>query len=246
MKSLETGEIVTMELHSNVPTIVTAVAMPCIAESAGTNGQKSVSEPIEKAHVSEKPPELFEKVPKKVLKKKKRKEKVTTCGKCEHNIFTHFPKDKNCVICSASKIQNAACKTKADPALDALPEPEEFGDSLTADHAIINEDDKSRSNDRVALIIQDRKTHWLQAYPFKTKGRKTQSSAFRNSWALSVEPNMYTLITQGKLKAAMEELNVLHDTCIPHRPQTNGIAERAVRRVKEGTTCTLVQSGLGE
>ena len=36
------------------------------------------------------------------------------------------------------------------------------------------------------------------------------------------------------------------DTCTPHRPQTNGIAERAVRRVREGTRCAQVQSGLTE
>ena len=32
----------------------------------------------------------------------------------------------------------------------------------------------------------------------------------------------------------------------PHRSVTNGIAERAVRRVKEGTSAVLLQSGLDE
>ena len=44
----------------------------------------------------------------------------------------------------------------------------------------------------------------------------------------------------------MKDLGFSADTSTPHRPQTNGIAERAVRRVKEGTSCTLNQSGLNE
>ena len=37
-----------------------------------------------------------------------------------------------------------------------------------------------------------------------------------------------------------------HRTSTPHRSETNGIAERAVRRVKEGTSAVLLQSGLDE
>ena len=37
-----------------------------------------------------------------------------------------------------------------------------------------------------------------------------------------------------------------HCTSTPHRSETNGIAERAVRRVKEGTSAVLQQSGLDE
>ena len=37
-----------------------------------------------------------------------------------------------------------------------------------------------------------------------------------------------------------------HCTSTPHRSETNGIAERAVRRVKEGASAVLLQSGLDE
>ena len=45
---------------------------------------------------------------------------------------------------------------------------------------------------------------------------------------------------------ACEDLSWNHCTSTPHRSETNGIAERAVRRVKEGTSIVLLQSGLNE
>ena len=45
---------------------------------------------------------------------------------------------------------------------------------------------------------------------------------------------------------AFEDLSWNHCTSTPHRSETNGIAERAVRRVKEGTSAVLLQSGLNE
>ena len=37
-----------------------------------------------------------------------------------------------------------------------------------------------------------------------------------------------------------------HCTSTPHRSETHGIAERAVRSVKEGTSVVLLESGLGD
>ena len=45
---------------------------------------------------------------------------------------------------------------------------------------------------------------------------------------------------------ACEDLSWNHCTSTPHRSETTGIAERAVRRVKEGTSAVLLQSGLNE
>ena len=38
----------------------------------------------------------------------------------------------------------------------------------------------------------------------------------------------------------------LHGIMVPRRSETNGLAERAVRRIKEGTTLRLLQSGLAK
>ena len=43
-----------------------------------------------------------------------------------------------------------------------------------------------------------------------------------------------------------EDLSWNQFTSTPHRSETNGIAERAVRRVKEGTSAVLLQAGLNE
>ena len=45
---------------------------------------------------------------------------------------------------------------------------------------------------------------------------------------------------------ACEDLSWNHCASTPHRSETNGNADRAVRRVKEGTSAVLLQSGLNE
>ena len=45
---------------------------------------------------------------------------------------------------------------------------------------------------------------------------------------------------------ACEDLSWNHCTSTPHRSETDGIAQRAVCRVKEGTSAVLLHSGLNE
>ena len=69
---------------------------------------------------------------------------------------------------------------------------------------------------------------------------------FQNSWSRRTDRKLYVPTTRWNLKKACEDLSWNHRTSTPHRCETNGIAERAVRRVKEGTSAVLLQSGLDD
>ena len=57
---------------------------------------------------------------------------------------------------------------------------------------------------------------------------------------------MISTDTSFEFGKACEDLSWNHCTSTPHRSETNGIAERGVRIVKEGTSAVLLQSGLNE
>ena len=109
---------------------------------------------------------------------------------------------------------------------------------------ILNDDDDSREIDRTCHIIQDRFTTWLGAYPAPAKTAAEIKKAFQRFLGPLIKKakHVYTDNAPEFIKA-LDDLELLHDTSTPHRPQTNGVAERAVRRVKEGTHVTLEQSG---
>ena len=161
------------------------------------------------------------------MKRKPRKSIPTST----HNIYTHFPKDPDCPICRGCKTQRAQCRVKVNGKPDELPEPRKFADAITADHAILNEDDKSRTHDKVALVIQDRYSLWLQGYAAKTKNAADTLKGFQRF--LGPQTKAEHVYTDGskEFDRAMQDLAVNHDTSTPPRPQTNGVAERAVRRV---------------
>ena len=80
----------------------------------------------------------------------------------------------------------------------------------------------------------------------KTKLHKKPREACKSSW--NPRGNQKSFYTDKSLEfgKACEDLSWNHCTSTPHRSETNGIAERAVRRVKEGTSAVLLQSGLNE
>ena len=140
----------------------------------------------------------------------------------KHSVYIHFPKDRNCEICQRTKITRAPCRRRIG---GAVPRAENFGDLITGDHKVLSESCESRNNHRYA--IDPCKTNTSQ----KTQRRKPKVIYTDNS------------LEFGK---ACEDLSCNHCTSTPHRSETNGIAERAVRKVKEGTSAVLLQSGLEE
>ena len=95
-------------------------------------------------------------------------------------------------------------------------------------------------------MVQDLATQWIQSHPCKTKtSQETQRSLQK-----FLEPNRKSKViyTDNSLEfgEACEDLSWNHCTSTPHRSETNGTAERAVRRVKQGTSAVLLQSGLDE
>ena len=158
-------------------------------------------------------------------------------------ILISFPKDRNCEICQRTRITRAPCRRRNG---EAVPSAEKFGDLTTADHKVLSDNCESRNNHRYAVVVQDLATQWIQAYPFKTKtSQETQRSLPK---FLEPERNPKVIYTDNSLEfgKACEDLSWNHCTSTPHRSETNGIAERAVRRVKEGTSAVLLQSGLNE
>ena len=102
---------------------------------------------------------------------------------------------------------------------------------------------ESRNNHRYAVVLQDLATQWIQSYPCKTKiSQETQRSLKKPNR----KPEVIYTDNSLEFGKACEDLSWNHCTSTPHRSETNGIVERAVRRVKEGTSAALLQSGLNE
>ena len=68
----------------------------------------------------------------------------------------------------------------------------------------------------------------------------------QNSWSRRTNQKLKTPTTRRNLGKHVKGLSWNHRTSTPHRSETSCIAERAVRRVKEGTSAVLLQSGLDE
>ena len=164
-------------------------------------------------------------------------------GSGKHVVYTHFSKDPNCDICLKTKIARASCRRRAGP---VVPKAEKFGDMMTADHKFLSKGSESRDNHRDAVVVQDLATQWSQPYPCKTKTSQRTQKNLVNFLEPTRKPKV--IYTDGSLEfgKACEDLSWNHCTSTPHRSETNGIAERSVRRVKEGTSAVLLQFGLGD
>ena len=159
----------------------------------------------------------------------------------KHSVETHSRKDRNCEICQRTKITRAPCRRRSS---GAVPRAENFGDLITADHKVLSEGCESRNNHRYAVVVQDLATQWIQSFPCKTKTSQETQRSLEKILEPNRKPKVIHTGNSMEFDKACQDLSWNHCTSTPHRSETNGIAERAVRRVKEETSAVLAQSGL--
>ena len=117
-----------------------------------------------------------------------------------------------------------------------MPRAEHYGDLTTAVHKVLSEESDSRNNHRNAVVVQDLETQWLQSYPCKTKTSQETQKNLTKFLEPTTKPKVIYTDNSLEFGKSCEELSWNHCTSTPHRSETNGIAERAVRRVQEGTS----------
>ena len=126
-----------------------------------------------------------------------------------------------------------------------MPRAENFGDMIIEDHKVLpSEESESRNNHRYAVVVRDLATQWLQSYQCKTKISQETPKNPMTFLEPTRKPKAIYTDKSLELGKSCEELSWNHCTSIPHRSETNGIAERAVRRVIEETAAVLLPSGL--
>ena len=161
----------------------------------------------------------------------------------KHNVCTYFPKDRNCKICERTKTTRAPCRRRNG---GAVPRAENFGDLITADHKVLSENCESRNNHQYAVVVQDLAPQWILSYLCKTKTSQETQRCLQKFLEPDRKPKVIYTDNSLDFGKACEDLSWNHCTSTPHRSETNGTAERAVRRVKESTSAVLLQTGLNE
>ena len=159
------------------------------------------------------------------------------------NISTHFPKDRKCEVCLRTWIVRASWRRRTG---EAVPRAEKFGDLITADHEVLNEEGESRNNHQYAVVVQDLATQRIQSYPCRTKTSQETEKSLQKFLEPTKKPKVIYTDISLEFGKSCEDSSWNHRSSTPHRSETNGIAERAVRRIKEGTSAVPLQSGLDE
>ena len=161
----------------------------------------------------------------------------------KHNIFTHFPEDRNCDMCLKTKMTWASCRRRTGT---VVPRAEIFGVLTTADHKVLSEGCESRHHHRCAVVNKTWLLSGFNLTQVKRKLLRKHKRSYRSSWSRPRNQKSFTTDNSLEFGKSCEDLSWNHCTSTPHRSETNGMAERTVRRIKEGTSAVLLQSGLDE
>ena len=160
----------------------------------------------------------------------------------EH-MLTHFPKLSTCDVCNRARLYSKRVKSRrvVDEELD-LPEPDAFGQQLACDHLIVFK--SSKGKEHAVLIVQDRFSKVLQAYP--TVSREAAQLASNLKHFVGLKSTSYTIVRSdaaGEILKAVIDNNWLPESSVPARFPHNSVLEREIRTFQEIARSVFLQAG---
>ena len=130
--------------------------------------------------------------------------------------------------------------------------PTAFGEQTTGDTLLDRrhkkkddnyvEDDNLFPGAKTAVVLYDRGTKWLDCCPKATKSAEDTKAAMQ-FFAGTDEIKSFYSDNAHELEKAAKELGWMRASSTPGVPQTNGLAERMVRKTKEMSRANIVQGG---
>jgi transposase InsO family protein len=88
------------------------------------------------------------------------------------------------------------------------------------------------------LTAVDRSTQWLEAFPLVSTSTEACLAALTSGWfsrfglQAAITTDRGPQFVSGAWQAAMRHLGIRHATTTAYHPQSNGVVERAHRRLK--------------
>ena len=133
--------------------------------------------------------------------------------------------------------------------IPVLPrDPMEWGDTLLADHLTVGGKNADLAlgvgQERYGLLLKDLGTAVKDLFASK---KKTKASCVMAIRELGSNTRWQTFASDNapELMSAARDEYMTHATSTPWRPESNGLIEREIGIISDGTRAMLAQSGLG-
>ena len=163
--------------------------------------------------------------------------------------FSSFPLS-SCTSCCLSPSSSWMSWTTTTRTAAEEPSPQDYNnsstDSMTADHKDLSEDCELETITDTLSWYKIWQLYGLNHISVKQKLYKKQKKSLQKFLESTRKPKVIYTDNSLEFGKTCEDLSCNHRTSTLHRSETNGIAERAVRRRKEVTFAVLLQWGLDE